>query len=451
MCGWGQRFLARERKRLSLEFPIDFANRDGPDSSIVRTRRPYEACPLPSCISSLTLCLLSIAAVAQDLAPPIPQKLIVHSDVLNEDRVVWIRTPRGYDQSKHPFAVLYLTDGPDHINEIGSTIDFLVQNNRMPPLIVVGIANTDRTRDLTPSHDAEKTPDGTEASPTSGGGDRFINFIRNELMPEIDKRYRTARFRIFAGHSFGGLTAIHILITHPDMFAAYIAVSPSLQWDNQRTLHEAQQFFAAHAELNKTLFFSLGNEGNTPNPMGEGFAELQKTLTAKAPQGFHWDSARYRDEDHGSTVLRGHYAGLRTVFADWQMPRDPVSGFPVGGLDGAEKHYHELSERYGYQIPVPENVVNNLGYQLMGMKKIDEAIAVFQRNVDLYPGSANVYDSLGDGYESAGKLDLATQRVQKAIELGTKTRDPNLDAYKDHLKRVMKKTKAAAAKAAGNG
>lgn len=399
---------------------------------------------------ALTLCLLSIAAAAQDLAPPIPQKLVVHSDVLKEDRVIWIRTPRGYDQSKHPFAVLYLTDGPDHINEIGSTIDFLVDNNRMPPLIVVGIANTDRTRDLTPSHDAEKRPDGTEASPTSGGADRFLEFIRDELTPEIDKRYRTARYRIFAGHSFGGLLAIHILITHPDMFAAYIAVSPSLQWDHQHTLHQAQQFFPAHAELKKTLFFSLGNEGNTPNPMGEGFEELQKTLTAKAPQGFRWDSARYRDEDHGSTVLRGHYAGLRTIFADWQMPRDPASGFPVGGLEGVEKHYRELSVRYGYQIPVPENVLNNLGYQLMGTKKIDEAIAVFQHNVELYPGSANVYDSLGEGYENAGKFDLATERVQKAIEMGVKIHDPNLDAYKDHLKRVTKEAKAAAEKPATN-
>jgi len=399
---------------------------------------------LCSLASLALLGALSITTAAQDLAPPVPQKLTVHSSVLNEDRVVWVRTPRGYDQGNRPLPVLYLTDGPDHINEIGSTIDFLVQNDRMPQLIVVGIANTDRTRDLTPSHSDDKNPDGTVANPTSGGGDHFIDFIQNELMPEIEKRYRTAQYRIFAGHSLGGLTAIHILITRTEMFQAYIAVSPSLQWDNQRTLHQAQKFFAAHKELKETLFFSLANEGNTPNPMGEGFEELQKTLTAKAPKDFHWDSARYRDEDHGSTVLRAHYAGLRTVFADWQVPRDPGNGFPVGGFDGLEKHYRELSERYGFQILVPENALNNLGYQLMGMKKLDQAIAVFQHNVELYPGSANVYDSLGEGYENAGKFDVATDQIQKAIEVGTKASDPNLDQYKDHLKRV------AAEKAAGH-
>jgi predicted alpha/beta superfamily hydrolase len=403
----------------------------------------------PLWFSFLALCILTIAAAAQDVAPPIPQKLSLHSDVLNEDRVILVRLPQGYDQGKDVFPVLYLTDGPAHINEIGSTIDFLVGNDRMPPLIVVGIANTDRTRDLTPTRSAEKAPDGTVMFPSSGGADRFLDFIQTELMPEIEKRYRVARYRIFAGHSLGGLLAIHILSTRPDMFQAYIAVSPSLQWDNQGELHEAQKFLAAHPELDKTLFFSLGNEGEKPNPMGDGFEQLQKTLTARVPKGFHWNSARYPDEDHGSTVLRAHYAGLRTIFTDWQMPRDPENGMPLGGMDGMEKHYRELSGRYGFQVRLPEALVNGLGYRFMADKKLDDAIAAFRRNVELYPGSANVYDSLGEGYENAGKLDLATQQFQKAIKVGSETNDANLNAYQDHLKRVTAEAKAAPEKPAG--
>lgn len=396
----------------------------------------------------LVLSSLAFPTLAQDLAPPIPQKLTVHSNILNEDRVIWVRTPHEYDRGKAAFSVLYLTDGPGHINEIGSTIDFLVQNDRMPPLIVIGIANTDRTRDLTPTHWNQKDADGKDPNPTSGGGDHFIDFIQKELMPEIEKRYRTSHYRIFAGHSFGGLTAIHILITRPELFQAYIAVSPSLQWDDQHTLHQAQQFFAGQTELNKTLFFSLGNEGNTPNPMGDGFEQLQKALTERAPKGFHWDSARYRDEDHGSTVLRAHYAGLRTIFADWQMPRDPDDGAPVGGLSGVEKHYAELSQRYGYTIPIPENVLNNMGYGFLGRKRFDDAIAIFQRNVQLYPESANVCDSLGEGYEAAGKFDLASQQFRKAVEMGTKSGDPNLPQYNEHVKRAAAEAKTPSKAAA---
>lgn len=401
--------------------------------------------PLPRLLLFATLFLTAFSfAAAQDIVPPVPQKLVVHSNLLNEDRVIWVRTPHGYEQGKLPYPVLYLTDGPGHINEVGSIVDFLVNHNRMPPLIVVGIANTDRTRDLTPTHSDDKDSAGKETVPTSGGADRFLDFIQTELIPEIDKRYRTAPFRVFSGHSLGGLLAIHILITRPDLFGAYIAVSPSLWWDHQHTLHQAQEFFAARTELNKEVFFSLGNEGTD---MAEPFDEFQEMLTAKAPKGFHWSSERYRDEDHGSTTMRAHYAGLRAVFADWQTPSE--KGIPVGGLEGVQKHYAELSRRYGYQVLVPENLLNGMGYQLMGDKKFDEAIAVFQRNVELYPASANVYDSLGEGYENAGKFDLAMQNVQKAINLAVKTNDSNLDSFQDHLKRVTASAKVGAGKPVG--
>jgi predicted alpha/beta superfamily hydrolase len=101
-------------------------------------------------------------------------------------------------------------------------------------------------------------------------------------MPESNKRYRTATYRIFAGHSFGGLLAIHTLITRTNLFDPYIAISPSLQWDDGRTLHQTEQFFATHHELDKTLFFSLASEGNTSNPMGDNFEQFRKTVAAAA-------------------------------------------------------------------------------------------------------------------------------------------------------------------------
>jgi uncharacterized protein len=394
----------------------------------------------------LIFCAFISFTRAQDIAPPSPQKLVLHSNVLNEDRVVWVRTPIGYDRGQNRFPVLYMTDAPGEINEIGAVIDFLVDNGEMPPLIVVGIANTDRVRDLTPTHADMKHSDGSvEHYPTSGGADHFLDFIQTELMPEIDKRYRTEPLHIFTGHSLGGLLAIHILVSRPEMFQAYIASSPSLWWDDFHTLHQAQAFFTAHTELKKMLFFSLANESGQ---MIEGFEQLQKTLTANTPKDFRWDSAHYLDETHSTTELRAHYVGLRSIFADWQMPRDD-NGTPIGGMNAIEQHYRALSERYGYQVPIPENVINGFGYRLLEGKKYDEAIGVFQRNVELFPGSANVYDSLADGYESAGKLDLALQNCQKAIEIGTRTNDQLLSDFKDHLKRLTEKVKAAEAKSAG--
>src|SRR6516162_2388843 len=95
--------------------------------------------------------IASIASLGQDLAPPSPQRLVVHSNVLNEDRVIWVRMPAASRGKKESYPVLYMTDGGTNVNEIGSIIDFLADNNFIPPLIVVGITNTDRNRDLTPS------------------------------------------------------------------------------------------------------------------------------------------------------------------------------------------------------------------------------------------------------------------------------------------------------------
>lgn len=393
----------------------------------------------------LVVCIASIISVAQNTAPPTPERITIHSNVLNEDRAILVRMPAAAQGKKDRYPVLYLADGDGHINEVGAIIDFLVSNNRCAPMMIVGIPNTDRTRDLTPTRASLKNPDGSaQAFPTSGGGDKFLEFIQTELFPEIEKRYPTQPYRIFAGHSLGGLLAVHALIAHPDMFNAYIAVSPSLQWDDQHTLHQAQQFFARQKELKKTLFFSLGNEGAQPNPMGDGFNQLQKLFTTAKPQGFIVRSERYPDEDHGSTTFLAHYAGLRTVFDGCVMPRDPKDGLPVGGLKGAEQHYRELSERFGFPVSA-EQTINQIGYNLLGQKKIEESIAAFRRNVELYPGSANVYDSLADGLEAAGKADQARQSVEKAVTVGTAGGDPLLPQFKQHLERL-----AAASATAGH-
>jgi uncharacterized protein len=380
--------------------------------------------------------LASVVSLAQGVAPPAPERLVIHSNVLNQDRAIWVRMPAASQGNKSRYPVLYMTDGGTNVNEIGSTIDFLADNNRMPPLIVVGIANTDgdRSRDLTPTHADAKHSDGTvEPVPNSGGADKFLDFIQTELVPEIEKRYATYPYRIFTGHSLGGLFAIHAMITRPDLFNAYIAVSPSLWWDDARTLHQAQQFFASQKEFKKTLFFTLGNEGVD---MSRPFEELQKTVSGNLPKGFVVQSARYRDENHGSTVLVAHYAGLRAIFSTWELPRDPNSGMPVGGLAGVEQHYRELAERYGFPVSA-EQGINSLGYRLLADKKVEEAVAAFKRNVELYPKSANVYDSLGDGLEAAGKPDLAMANVEKAVDTATKNGDPLLPAFKQHLERLV--------------
>jgi uncharacterized protein len=305
-------------------------------------------------------------------------------------------------------------------------------------LIVVGVTNTDRTRDLTPVKSTAKNPAGELQAPTSGGADNFLKFFETELIPEIEKQYRVQPYRILAGHSLGGLFAIHSMISKPGLFNSYVAVSPSLQWENGEALKRAEDFLKNQKEMKVTLFVSLGNE---PGAIGESFDSFRELLSKTSIKGFEWQAERMDDEDHGSVVLRSHYAGLRKVYEGWQGARDPKSGALIGGLKGADAHYKKLSERFGYSIPVPENLINQMGYQFLFDGKPEEAIAVFKANVERYPASANVYDSLAEAYERGGRFDLAEPLYDKARVLGQQNNDPNAAIYKANYERAHAKLK----------
>ena len=387
------------------------------------------------------LLLISSAATAQPGTGTV-KRLQLKSTVLGEDRVVLVRTPVGYETNKVSYPVLYMTDGDAHIGHTASTIDFLTRNGRIADLIVVGVTNTDRTRDLTPAKSTNKNAAGELQFPTAGGADNFLKFFETELIPEIEKEYRVQPYRILAGHSFGGLFAIHAMITKPGLFNSYVAVSPSLQWENAEALKRAEEFLKNQKELRVTLYTSIGLE---PGAIGESFDRFKEALSKTNIKGFEWQAERMSDEDHGSVVLRSHYFGLRKVYEDWQAPRDLKSGAVLGGLKGADAHFKKLSEKFGYTLPVPEALINQMGYQFLFDSKPEEAIAAFKANVERYPASANVYDSLAEAYERGGRIDLAEPLYDKARVLGQQNSDPNAAVYKANYDRAHAKLKESQA------
>ncbi|MCM3869080.1 MAG: alpha/beta hydrolase-fold protein [Pyrinomonadaceae bacterium] len=390
----------------------------------------------------VSLLLISGAVFAQAPAIPGVTTLKLKSEVLGEERTILVRTPAGYETGNQRYPVLYMTDGDAHIGHTAATIQFLSQNGRMSELIVVGITNTDRTRDLSPTHVKTTNPDGKLQFPTSGGSDKFLKFIETELIPDIEKRYRVAPYRILAGHSLGGLFAVHAMLARPELFNSYIAVSPALQWDNQAEVKRAEDFFKTRKELDRTLYFSLGNE---PGPIEDAFHQFKQVIAKNQAKGFEWEAQEMADEDHGSVVLRSHYFGLRKVYDGWQLPRNPDTGAVTGDLKGVEEHYKKISAKFGFEIPVPEGLMNQVGYQLLFGDKPEEAIVAFKTNVERYPGSANVYDSLAEAYERSGHLDLAAPLYEKASTLGQQNKDPNLAIYQTNFERVSAKLKLAGA------
>ena len=208
----------------------------------------------------------------------------------------------------------HLTDAEAQFEHTSATAAFLARNGFMPEVIVVGVTNTDRTRDLSPSRDPK--------FPTSGGADRFLDFFEKELVPFVESGYRTAPYRIFAGHSAGGNFAFHAMRVKPDLFQAVIAVSPWLVWDERAELALLKPFLAGGGVKTRALFFTSGDEGPE---MRDVLGQVSKALKATASKGLRWGSANYPGENHGSVVLPSHYAALRMIFDGWSIPVDPAT------------------------------------------------------------------------------------------------------------------------------
>lgn len=356
------------------------------------------------------------------------ERLELKSRVLGEPRAVLVRVPAAYARTTRAYPVLYLTDGEAQFVHTAATVEFLARAGRIPELIVVGIVNTNRTRDLTPTHVTEGFG-GAAALAHSGGADRFLEFIESELMPWVEARYRTEPFRVFAGHSFGGLFALHAFWSKPALFHGVIAVSPTLHWDGNLPVRRAREALAAHeGALKRTLVVTVGDE---PDLM-PAYRELQSVLGRPTPPGFRAHLEQMREEDHGSIVLLTHYQGLRAIFEGWAPPAGPAT------LSDLRRHYESLSARFDWTVRPPEFVVNLAGYRAMADGRPQDALELFRFNIEAYPDSANVYDSYGEGLEAAGRLEEAVEQYRRAVETGERTGDPSLAIFKQHLEAARK-------------
>ncbi len=385
-------------------------------------------------VSFAALWLVLICAT-HGMADPIAcgERITLHSKILGEDRTVSISLPPSYAQGTKKYPVLYLTDAQFLFDQTRASAAFLARNGLIPEIIVVGVENSDRTRDLYATKADFKLKGRTIPFPASGNADQFLEFFEKELIPWVESTYRTVPLRILAGVSAGGNFALHTMRAKPALFQAIIAASPWLAWDDAKELKLLVPFLESTGARTQALFISYANEG----PEMEANVEvLSSALQSRRDTSMRWNSATYPNETHDSTAVKSYYDGLRAIFADWSYPRNPDTNFLTGSLDDVKAHYARISERLGYRQLPPEDIVNELGYQFLGTKAVDKALEAFLYNTDAYPESANVWDSLADALEQAGKMGDALAACRKAISLGEASKDPNLEHFRKHAMRL---------------
>lgn len=258
------------------------------------------------------LTITSTAAAQLTVKPlVIGESLELVSKTMQETRRINVYLPDGYqqDQSK-TYPVIYMPDGgiAEDFLHIAGLMQVSIANGTMRPFILVGIENTVRRRDLTGPSDSDLDK---KAIPNLGGADLYRHFLTKELIPEIEQRYRTTQERALVGESLAGLFTIETLFHTPEMFQTYIAIDPSLWWNDQALTARFAEKLKTNPQLAKNLYFASSGQRGMEQVI-KSFAEM---LKLQQPKGLNWTYEHFAKETHAAIYHPAALIAFRKLFA----------------------------------------------------------------------------------------------------------------------------------------
>lgn len=363
----------------------------------------------------------------------IGEKIKFYSKILGQEREIWINVPKSVWYLEQKLPVVYLLDGDLHFYSVVGMIQQLSEansNSVLPRMITVGILNVNRTLDLTTSHDS--ISENKAYFKNSGGGEKFISFIERELIPFIDSVYPTAPYRMFVGHSYGGLTVINTLLNHKHLFNSYVAIDPALSWDNQKMLKE----FASNEKklTDKSLFVGMANtfkygfnsisvmddtSKKSENKHPRSIIQFSQILKNQETLGLRYKWKYFEQEDHCSVPLIAEYDAFRYIFDFYKPPSGgDLCDTNLVRVDSIlVKHFRNVSSKMGYSVLPTEQLVYEYGYGFMGINLLDKSFQCFKLNIENYPNSFINYYGMGEYFLKKGNKAQAIQYFQKSLSL----------------------------------
>lgn len=263
--------------------------------------------------------LLSIASITSAQSRPVKapaetaplvigETFTISSKVLGEVRRINVYKPPGYAESSTlRLPVLYMPDGGigEDFLHVAGLVQVSVGNGTMRPFLLVGIENTERRRDMTGPTENEEDK---KIAPRVGGSEAFRNFIRTELMPSVQSRYRTTNETAIVGESLAGLFVVETLLLEPGLFDTYIAFDPSLWWNNDKLLRSAGQRLRVRPASKVTLYIASSKD------MGDLASKLAAVLKEGAFPGLVWHHEPMPDEQHSTIYHPAALRAFRRVF-----------------------------------------------------------------------------------------------------------------------------------------
>ncbi|KAG9596269.1 hypothetical protein KCV01_g9594, partial [Aureobasidium melanogenum] len=259
----------------------------------------------------------STAAFADTAAPVVAhESFTLPSSHPAEARHINVYKPPGYDACKGRYPVLYMPDGglEEDFPHVAEAVDKAIRKGEIQPLVVVGIENTQRRRDMTgPTQVASDR----EIAPQVGGSADFRDFIAKELVPAVEKRYRVNAHRGIIGESLAGLFSVETFLRQPDLFETVIAISPSLWWNDGRLLGEAPALLANGKGRTRRIYLTSADEDRIPAD-----AAALSAILGKQPSDGLKSTYVPRPKEHHDTI----YLASQTDALRWAYGPAPKNG-----------------------------------------------------------------------------------------------------------------------------
>ena len=332
----------------------------------------------------------------------------LHSDVLGEDRLLLVSLPEDYAESALSYPVLFVLYGDQvrgYFAEAVHVVSRLSEEGSIPQMIVVGVANVDRYRDLSP----------VESRGVPSGIEPFSRFVVEELLPFVGAGYRTKDFRVLIGPQAGAAFGLYTLAQRPGLFDAFLIENPFRSPSVHDVLMPMMEGLMETGLPSLTFLQILGADR-------EGF--LDKTVEIEF---LHRFDQMVADRKPRNLTLVTHYTediedfipplrvkeGLRELFRDYRFPADRE----VRGPADITAHYAALSARFGYGVDVPERTLATKADELSGGGAPDSAMAVLEYLIGAYPRSLDGYWRLANLHRDLGHRESAIAYYRKCLEI----------------------------------
>jgi hypothetical protein len=355
----------------------------------------------------LVLLLIPLLSVAQQFkSNPIENGIRIkfNSRIMGEERTIWIRVPASYNEassSTQTYPVIYVLDGKSAFFPVTGVVSFMSEedhvNYQIPEMIVVGVDTENRFRDLTPNKSTKqangeesKTPEQKLMMSGSGGGEKFLNFMKEEVFTYIEKNYRTNPFRIYVGHSLGGLTATYTFLKHPDLFNATISIDPSLWWDGAKYVNEAPELLKKMPKDQIRKYYvsviDSSSYGGSLQFHTNAIFNIGKAMENVSSKKIQYKVDYIANTDHSSIPLLSWYNGLLFIFEGYHKSHFDYMKDP----DLIESHFKEVEAKIGLKMNPSQDIFKILVHYLTSPDRYPDPVKarkVLNMALKYYPAS----------------------------------------------------------------